>query len=173
LHLSEVLAVSMNQFNLQQLHKEAKLRYLDGEFLNKKRRSDSGYLLMLLGFELQLKAALYIDKGKNNTTHKYYSIYCTLSKNLKNDIIGNAQIHSQAFDIKNRIKIILESYSYNFVRLRYPYQSYENFTEEEYREYSELYSELGGPDGEAEFEYYPRELYGLYKALEEFVAKNC
>ncbi|MEC4686053.1 MAG: hypothetical protein VST71_10030 [Nitrospirota bacterium] len=163
----------MNKFWLKQIYEEAVKRYLDGEFLSSKRSSDSGYLLKLLGFELLLKAALYIDKGKEDYSHNYYAVYCTLSRDVKKNLVSEAQQISQIFDIKDKIKNILTWYSDNFVRLRYPFNSYKCLTEPEYKEYSKLYSELGCPEGEAEFEYYPEELRGLFMALEVYVKKNC
>ena len=41
--------------------------------------------------------------------------------------------------------------------------------EGEYIEYGNLWVELGAPVNEAEFEYFPEELYGLCKALQEEV----
>ena len=163
----------MSKFKLKLIFEEGVKRYSDGDFLTQKRSSDSGCLLKLLGFELLLKASLYIDKGKENYTHNYYAVYCTLNRGLKDRLVGAAQESSQIFDIKSRIEILLKWYSYNFVRLRYPFQSYSGFTETEYREYSDLYAQLGYPDGEAEFEYYPEELKGLVFALEAYVRENC
>ncbi len=115
----------MNEFLLKKVYEEGVKRYSDGEFLSQKRTSDSGYLLMLLGFELMLKALLYIDKKKEDCSHNYYAIYCTLSKDTKTILVSGAQEVSQTFDIKERIESILKSFSYNFVRLRYPFESYE------------------------------------------------
>ncbi len=159
----------MDKFWLQQIYKEGKGRYEDGDFLSNKRDSDSGYLLQLLGFELLLKAALYIDKEKRNTTHNYKAIYHTLGRDVKAQIISEAKIFSQIFDIDERIEKILEKFSYNFERLRYPFESYKGFTETEYLDYGKLYADLGYPDHEAEFEYYPEELRGLFLSLEKCV----
>lgn len=120
-----------------------------------------------------MKAALYIDKRQEDYSHNYDAVYCTLSRELKEKLIGEAQQTSQIFDIKMRIESLLRWYKYNFVRLRYPFQNYENMAEEEYRQYSNLYKELGCPDGEAEFEYYPEELRRLFIALQNYVAKSC
>jgi hypothetical protein len=163
----------MSKFKLKLIIEEGVKRYSDGDFLTHKRSSDSGYLLKLLGFELLLKAVLYIDKNKEDYTHNYYAVYCTLSKVLKDRLVSAAQETSQIFDIKNRIEVLLKWYSYNFVRLRYPFQSYNGFTEAEYVEYGNLYAQLGCPDGEAEFEYYPEELRGLFFALEAYARENC
>jgi len=162
----------MDVFFLKQIIREGKLRYEDGVYLEGRRDSDSGYLLKLLGFELLLKAALYAEKSQENHNHNYYAVYCTLSPQLKIFLISEAQIESQVFDIEERVEIILKWYRYNFVRLRYPFQSYKGMSESEYEEYSNLYAELGCPEGEAEFEYYPRELHGLYIALEIYLNKK-
>ena len=163
----------MDKFWLKQIYEEATKRYSDGDFLERKRSSDSGYMLKLLGFELLLKAALYIDKDKEDYSHNYYAIYCTLSREVKKELISEAKMVSQIFDIDERIKKILDWYSYNFVRLRYPFMSYKGLSESEYKEYSELYADLGFPEGEAEFEYYPEELRGLFMSLDKYVSKNC
>jgi hypothetical protein len=162
----------MDTFFLRQIIAEGKLRYSDGEFFDSVREGDSGYLLKLLGFELLFKAVLYFDKGQENYTHNYYAIYCTISRQLKQRLISDAQETSQVFDIESRIENLLKWYEYNFIRLRYPFMSYRGMSESEYNEYSSLYRELGCPDGEAEFEYYPMELEGIYRALEAYLAEN-
>ncbi|MGH1461115.1 MAG: hypothetical protein ACRBB6_03675 [Neptuniibacter sp.] len=159
----------MDAFFLKQVVHEGKLRYRDGEYLDTKRNGDSGYLLRLLGFELLLKAVLYYDKKQEDYSHNYYAVYCTLSRPLKQVLLSEAQKASQIFDIKDRIENLLKWYEYNFVRLRYPFQSYKSMSESEYQGYSDLYTELGCPDGEAEFEYYPEELRGLFLALEAYL----
>jgi len=163
----------MNNFKLKQIYQEGVKRYQDGEKLQKITDSDSGYLLKLLGFELLMKGALYVDKGQEDFSHNYYAVYCTLSRDLKRKIVGEAQQVSQIFDIKERIESLLKWYEYNFVRLRYPFHNYKNMSEEEYKQYSDLYAELGCPEGEAEFEYFPEELRGLFIALQTYVAKSC
>jgi len=159
-------------FYLEQMYKEGVSRFSDGIFLTAKRKSNSGYLLQLLGFELFLKSSLYIDKGKKNHSHNYCAIFCALSEKLKTRILSDAQSESQIFDIGNRIEELLKWYSYNFIRLRYPFESYKGFTKAEYTEYSNLYAELGYPDGEAEFEYYPNELRGLVFSLEGYIKEH-
>jgi hypothetical protein len=62
-------------------------------------------------------------------------------------------------------------YKNNFVRLRYPFEAYKKMNESEYIEYGKLWVKLGAPIEEAEFQYYPEELYGLIKALREEVEK--
>lgn len=105
-------------------------------------------------------------------THKYYGMFCSLSRELKRRVLGRAQQVSQVFTIKDRVESLLNTYEYNFIRLRYTYQSYESFSQEEFKEYGNLYAELGFPDGEAEFEYYPEELRGLIIGLREYVETN-
>jgi hypothetical protein len=160
----------MDDFQLQLIYRESVKRFEDGEFLSSVRNSDSGYLLKILGFELMLKASLYLEKNMENTTHNYDAMYCTLSRELKRTVCSKAQEISQIFDISDRIHEILKWYTFNFVNLRYPYQQYKGLAADEYLEYSELYSELGCPEGEAEFEYFPEELRGLYMALEGYVS---
>jgi hypothetical protein len=163
----------MKDLKIRLMLEEARKRYSDGESLARIKSTDSSYLLKLLGFELSLKTLLYMDKGTENYSHKYSGMFASLSKHIKKKIIEDAQSISQIFDIKIRIDNLLRWYEYNFIKLRYPYQNYENMNEGEYKEYSDLYVELGAPDGEAEFEYYPEELRGLYTAITEYISKNC
>ncbi len=172
-HSSGVSSKKMDTFFLEKVVQEGKLRYMDGEYLESKRDSDSGYLLKLLGFELLLKAALYYEKGQEDYSHNYYAVYCTFSRSLKQRLLSEAQVISQIFDFRDRIRSLLKWYEYNFIRLRYPFQSYRDMSETEYKEYGDLYIELGCPDGEAEFEYYPEELRGLYLALGAYLDENC
>ena len=162
----------MSELKIKLMYREAVKRYEDGEFLRAKRDGDSGYLLKLLSFELFLKCVLFIEKGQDNTTHNYHGMFCSLSKGLKSRLLGRAQEVSQVFTIQERIETLLNTYASNFIRLRYPYQSYKSLTEEELREYGHLYAELGFPEGEAEFEYYPAELRGLILAMIEFVGEK-
>jgi len=156
------------------MYTEGVNRINDGEFLSSKREGDSGYLLYLLGFELMLKCTLLLEQKIELKNHKYYGMYCSLNRELKKKIISKSQEISQIFNINERVQKLLETFEYNFIRLRYPYQSYENMNESEYKEYSILYAELGFPEGEAEFEYYPEELRGITMALREHIeSKIC
>jgi hypothetical protein len=60
-------------------------------------------------------------------------------------------------------------YQNNFIKLRYPFEAYINMNEGEYIEYGNLWVEVGAPVDEAEFQYFPEELYGIIKALPEEV----
>lgn len=156
----------MSDLKIKLMLQEAEKRYKDGEFLDKNGiQSDSGYLLKLLSFELYLKSLLLVDKGSFRTNHNYYSMYCSLARDTKQKVVSTAQELSQIFDIGENIEKLLKTFESNFVLLRYPFQNYANMNEKEYIEYSDLYASLGCPDGEAEFEYYPNELYGLTNSI--------
>ena len=62
---------------------------------------------------------------------------------------------------------LLELFSGNFIRLRYPYEEYAGMSEDEYIAIGTEWIKAGAPVEKATFQYFPNELRGLLDALQE------
>jgi hypothetical protein len=163
----------MDTLQIKLMYKEAIIRLDDAEILSKdiNRESNSDYLLQLLAFELLLKAVALIHTGRFNQNHNYRQLFESLPGNISDQLMARATHWSEKFLTKREIQELLMLYRNNFVRLRYPFEAYKKMNESEYLDYGNLWVELGTPVEEAEFKYYPKELYGLVKSLQEEVEK--
>jgi hypothetical protein len=161
----------MDILQIKLMHKEAVGRVNDANILSKNidRETDSNYLLELLAFELLLKAVALIHTGKYNENHNYQQLFESLPGPMREKILNRSFHWSQKRIEKRELQNLLVLYKNNFIKLRYPFEAYKNMNEGEYIEYGNLWVELGAPVDEAEFQYYPEELYGLSKALQEEV----
>jgi hypothetical protein len=162
----------MQKLQIKLMYKEALGRLHDARILSKNitRCTDSNYLLELLAFELLLKTVSLIHCGRFNENHNYQQMFESLPKKVRDKLMARTTHWSeQSFNTKDLQKLLV-LYRNNFIKLRYPFEAYKNMNESEYIEYGNLWVELGAPTEEAEFQYYPEELYGLNKALQEEVA---
>jgi hypothetical protein len=57
---------------------------------------------------------------------------------------------------------LFATWSKNFIALRYPYEKYEGFTEEQYRARGEAWLAAGADPAAADFTYHPEELNGWF-----------
>ncbi len=168
----------MDALRLKLMHREAVNRLHDAGILSKNlfRASDSNYLLELLAFELLLKAVALIHTHRFDENHNYQQLFESLPPSVRDHLRARATHWSQKEFDKPKLQKLLNLYRNNFVRLRYPFEAYKKMTESEYLEYGNLWVELGAPIEEAEFHYYPEELYGLVKAIQEevenYIANN-
>jgi hypothetical protein len=147
--------------------REAESRNKDADLLesNISTASDSGYLLRLLAFELSLKCVLVINGIEPRSSHDYCSLMGKMPEEICDKVFKVAVERMAGHaDYSDRTKL-LKKYEENFIALRYPYEKYENMTEEEYLQYGNLWVEIGSPVEEGEFIYYPSELDGLVYAL--------
>lgn len=163
----------MDALRIKLMHREAVNRLSDASILSTdiSRASDSNYLLELLAFEILLKAVSLIHTQRFDGNHNYQQLFESLPLQVRDQIKTRAANWSQKTFEKPSLQKLLNVYKNNFVRLRYPFEAYEQMTESEYIEYGNLWVELGAPIEEAEFQYYPEELLGLVKALQEDVEK--
>ncbi|MBP1673861.1 MAG: hypothetical protein H6Q25_1676 [Bacteroidetes bacterium] len=163
----------MDNLQIKLLYKEAMDRLHDAELLNQNinQKTDSGYLLELLALELLLKTVSLINVGKYCRNHNYQQLYEALPQKIRERILDRMTYWSEIKLTNNQLQKLLVLYKKNFVRLRYPFEAYQNMNECEYREYGELWIAMGAPVDEAEFQYHPKELYGLCKALQEEIEK--
>lgn len=164
----------MQELQIKLMYSEARNRLRDAEILstNIKTKSDSGYLLELIAFEILLKAVALIHCNRYKRNHGYKCLYETFPERLQSKILEEANKWSDVFLTKERILELLEEYENNFIRLRYPFEAYKNMSETDYVEYGYFWEGLGAPENEAEFQYHPDELYGIIKALMLEVESN-
>jgi|GEM_PF-25892 NAD(P)H dehydrogenase (quinone) len=163
----------MDNLQIKLLHKEAMDRLHDAELLHKNinQKTDSGYLLELLAFELLLKTVSLINVGKYCRNHNYQQLYEFLPQKIRKRILDRMKYWSEIKLTNNQLQKLLVLYKNNFSRLRYPFEAYHNMNECEYKEYGDLWTAMGASVDEAEFQYHPKELYGLCKALQEEIEK--
>lgn len=156
-------------FQVRLMLRDAESRVADGDRLNSDlgRRSDSGYLLRLLGFELLLKACVRLHVGAVKPNHSYLEFWCRLPQVVQQRIATAAQLRMAGHSDYSDLPGLLTTWSRNFVRLRYSYEVYEGQTADDYHARGEAWLARGAPEAEADFVYYPNELRGLIDALLE------
>jgi len=131
--------------------------------------SDASYLIKLLVFEILIKCVVLINTSKYKQNHNYQELFGSLSENIRKRIMIQAAQWSGKCIENDDLQKLLVIYKSNFVKIRYPFESYKNMTEREYCDHSDLWIELGSPIDEADFQYFPDQLRGLIKALSEQV----
>lgn len=164
----------MQKLQIKLMYDEAINRLNDAEILstNLKTKSDSYYLLELLAFEILLKATVLIHCKRYKPNHGYGELYGNLPIEVQKKIIEQAMQWAEVTLTKEKIQELFEEFKANFIKLRYPFEAYKKMTETELSEYGNLWVELDAPEEEAEFQYHPKELYGITKALLQEVESN-
>lgn len=131
-------------------------------------RGDSAHLLSLLGLELLLKLVHEVSTGKKTFHgHKYDLIFRDLPVETQTEILERAGNRIGTSALNNAAADILKEWGENFISLRYPYEKYEGFTEEEYQKLGDDWIAAGAPVDKAYFRYFPEELFGMVDALKK------
>lgn len=169
----------MNELKLRLMLREASQRLEDADLLSNASttyKSDSAYLLRLLGLELLLKCIHELTLGEPpkrtglGKGHSYAAIFMALPDEAQSRILQIAGERIGPSELSNNAVRVLEEWGKNFSALRYPYEKYELLSEQQYREQGERWMRAGAPLDEAVFRYYPEELFGFIHALRTFVA---
>lgn len=132
--------------------------------------SDSAYLLELLAFELLLK--LLFEKTTRSIApghHRYVEIFDSLSQAMQDEVVRLAGERVGPSQLSPNFCSVLKDLGSNFVKLRYPFESYSQMTETEYESVGAEWMANGAKEAEADFRYYPEELLGLTTALQTLV----
>lgn len=147
---------------------EAELRSHDASLLSSSpaARSDSASLLRLLALEILLKATVQIHCGEPSRTHSYRELFGSLPQEVRHRVLQAAGAAAPGVADFSNLDALLETFSANFVQLRYPYEKYEGLTEAEYVELGETWLASGGATTTADFAYHPTELRCLAHALQ-------
>lgn len=127
--------------------------------------SDSAYLLELLAFELLLKAAVLLDGHTPGKEHNYRKLFHLLDSAARQSMILAAGRVADGADFTN-VDGLLDTWSSNFVTLRYPFEKYAGMTEKEYLQRGEQWLARGATLQTADFVYHPAELLGFVSALD-------
>lgn len=153
------------------MYREASDRMADSSILAQavNTRGDSAYLLNLLALEILLKCVLLIENEKLVHGHNYLGLFEMLPKKHRERIVSVAAERLGPTVDYSDLNSKLKTFSSNFIKLRYPYESYKELTEEEYFQLGDQWMERGAIVEESEFKYYPEELYGLQFALKKEV----
>ena len=159
----------MNNLRLRLMHQEALQRLRDAKTLSEAmgfdEYSDSPYLLRLLGLELLLKFVFESVLKRPAWGHKYEDFFCALPFDLQARIlyVAGARIGPPA--LASSHKSVFQDWGQNFVALRYPWERYENLSEQQYSKVGEDWVGNGAPLDEAIFRYHPKEMCGVLEAL--------
>ena len=163
----------MDVLKIKLMYEEAVGRLNDAEILSKNihRETDSNYLLELLAFEILLKCYAYINIGHHNFRHYYDELYKALPDDKKSTLINLAKERMSTSANYSNIESLFKNLGNHFIVLRYPYEKYEGMSEQEYLALGIKWAEDGAKIEDANFIYYPNELFGLNCALKVLVQK--
>lgn len=159
----------MNKLKLRLMHKEALQRLQDAETLSQAmalgERSDSAYLLQLLGLELLLKLVFESALSKPGRGHEYEKLFSELPRDLQARLLSLAGERVGPSALAEDHESVLKEWGQNFIGLRYPWERYATLSEEQYSTVGDAWVAKGAPLEEATFRYHPEELVGLLAAL--------
>lgn len=128
--------------------------------------SSSSYLLGLLGFELLLKLVYEASTGKEAPhRHAYDVIFRAVPARARGWILIAARTRIGPSALGRRHYEVLKELGSNFVRMRYPWESYKGLTEQEYARLGSDWIAKGGRARDATFRHYPEELFALTDTL--------
>jgi hypothetical protein len=149
------------------MHREAVRLMADSEYLKGRidGESNGAYLLDLLAFEILLKCCVVLETGQLERGHNYLHIFLKLPLKIRTELVNAAAIRMGPTTDYGDICWLLDLFSSNFIRMRYPYEAYEGMTEETYLKIGSEWIDRGGLVEEATFDFRPDELRGLLYAL--------
>ena len=127
--------------------------------------SDSAYLLELLAFELLLKATLQINGIRPPANHSYAKLFTLLPTQVQDRLSGAAASRVGPDVDFSDLGHLLDTWSQNFVSLRYPFEKYADLTEQQYRAKGDTWMQSGADVNTADFVYYPEQLHAFTHAL--------
>jgi HEPN domain-containing protein len=148
---------------------EATKRLTDAALLSSSpsSHSNSAYLLTLIAFELLLKAALRVNGLTPSRNHSYRELFASLPPGVQRRLRSAAATRMSTAASFSDLDGLLDTWSRNFIGLRYPYEKYEGLTGEQYHARGEAWLAKGAPEAKADFVYRPDELYGMVFALQQ------
>lgn len=162
----------MDSLRLRLMYREALQRLADAETLQGAlgidESTDSHYLLKLLGFELLLKFVYEVTlKNKAAFKHCYQVGFKGLPVDLQDKLLRLAGEWGDPSALPGNHEAVLKDWGENFIALRYPYEKYEHYSQEEYVALGEQWVANGATLAEATFRYHPNELNGFLQALKQ------
>ena len=138
-------------------------QYLRGRVLSE---SNGAYLLELLALEILLKCCVLLETGVLERGHDYVHIFLRLSSETRRRIVHEAaQRMGPSADYSDPYWL-LDLFSSNFTRTRYPYEAYNpGMSEADYIRMGAEWVDRGALIEEATFDFRPNELHGFIHAL--------
>lgn len=115
-----------------------------------------------------LKAMHLIHVDPPGRTHRYDKLFYALPGKLRSLLVKAAVERNggQQFADYSDMRKLLSAFSRNYVSGRYPYERFEDSSPEEVAERGREWLARGAPEEDADFVYYPEELFGLTYALD-------
>jgi hypothetical protein len=169
--MAATLTVMRNIDHIQRMLADAKARLNDADILAQSlnHASDSQALLRILALEVLLKTAQFICNGKYKYNHKYVDFWLELPEYARTQIIEVAELVYPGHTDLSDIEKLLRAYEFVFMKARYYFELYKDYTLAEQQELGEYWVEIGAPIEEADVNYYPMELKALTKGLIIFI----
>ncbi len=131
--------------------------------------SDSAYLLQLLAFELLLKVVVEQSTQSIAHGHNYKDLFASLSPQRQAEVLRIAGERIGPSLLTTNQNGVLSDLGSNFVKLRYPYDKYNDLTHQEYVRVGADWVAAGARLEDADYRYHPEELFGLTYALRQVV----
>lgn len=159
----------MDDFKRKLMLRESSSRLHSAETLrNAGDKSDSAYLLELLGFELLLKIVFELRTGQTPPKHhRYAEIFGGLPTPTQDELLRLTGERIGPSALSTDPNSVLTEIGNNFIHLRYPYDKYAGKTQDEYQQMGIDWIERGAKNEEAVFRYFPEELFGLTASMKK------
>lgn len=162
----------MDPLKFKLMHKSAMVRLIDAQILTHAdplgiERGDSADLLRLIAFEIFLKLLHEVALGKKSgeRRHRFRKMFDALPADMQSRIISVAGQRGPSA-LSSNLYGVLDDWTANYEKLRYPYEHYEGMTEAQYLEMGQDWVERGAPLEQATLRYHPEELSHMLYALQ-------
>ena len=163
----------MNQLRTKLMLREATRLASDAQYLRGRMSAESNgaYLLELLALEVLLKCCVLLETGVLERGHDYVHVFLRLRSEARQDIVGDAaQCMGPTADYSDPYWL-LNLFSSNFTRTRYPCEAYRpGMSEADYIRLGTEWVDRGALIEEATFDFRPSELHGFIHALSAFAS---
>lgn len=158
----------------RRMYESAMLRIRDADILSRSLvSSDSASILRILGMEILLKTAVALSGIEPKRSHNYAALWNQLPADAHHRVMVVAKRRLPGHAELSNVPKLLVWYRYIFEKVRYPYEQFEDYTEDEIRELSRLWGQdLGAEIEEALVRYYPNELICLIEGLKVYVEEK-
>jgi hypothetical protein len=131
--------------------------------------SNGAYLLELLAFEILLKCCVLLECGSLERGHDYVRIFLRLNSRARQGIVEEAAQRMGPIADYSDPYWLLDLFSSNFTRTRYPYEAYRpGMSEADYARMGAEWVDRRALIEEATFDFRPNELHGFIHALTAF-----
>lgn len=163
----------MTQLRTKLMLREAERLVADAKYLGGKVNAESNgaYLLELLALEILLKCCVLLETGSLERGHDYVHIFLRLESGTRREIVENATNRMGPIADYSDAYWLLQLFSSNFIRTRYPYEAYKpGMSESDYIGMGTEWIDRGAKIEEATFDFRPNELHGLIHALSIFAS---